>query len=438
MRGAIDELEVRRPPSGAESGRPRRVAGRAARNRGKARLRVLAALFCFAAGVQAQGMRQVPVSGGSVRIGVLTDLAGPYSGNAGEGSVRAARLAVEDFGGKVLGRPVEVLAADHQNKPDLGAGKAREWIDRDGVDVILDLVNGAVALAVIRVVQEKHRIALVTGTALDRITNEDCGPNHFQWGFDGFALARIAVAPIVRAGGRNWFFVTPDYPFGHSLQKAATERIEASGGRVAGAAVYPFPGSDFGPQVLKAQSAGADVIALANAGTDAQNTLRAARELGGPLPLKRVAFVMPIDDIDGIGLKLAQGMYVAEAFYWDQDEATRAFARRYFDMMKRMPTVAHAAAYSAVLHYLRSVQAAGTDASEPVLARMRAAPVRDFYAKEGRLRADGMLLHDMLLLQVKAPEESRYPWDYLRVVDRVKAGDAFRAPAESRCPLLRR
>ncbi len=397
----------------------------------------LAAALLAQAGLA--GSQQPPrISDGVVKIGVLTDLSGPFVDNVGAGSVLATQLAIEDFGGKVLGMPIAMVSADHLNKADIGASRVREWFDRDNVDVVTELGNSGVALASIKIAQEKGRMAMVTGAGATRISNEDCSPNSVHWVYDTYSLAKVGTQTIAQAGAKTWYFITADYAFGKSLESDGSLFVEAAGAKVLGSSRYPFPGADFSSFVLKAQQSGAQAVALATAGNDLQNVIKQAAEFGlGQKDQKLVAMLISIMDVHGLGLRAAKGMMFAENFYWDRDEASRKFGRRFFEKFKRMPTALQAGQYSAVLHYLKAVKAAGTDDVKEVMKALRAMPIEDAFARNGKLRADGKMVHDMLLVQVKPNEESKYPWDYYKVVKTVPGDQAFMPLSESKCPLLK-
>jgi branched-chain amino acid transport system substrate-binding protein len=395
-----------------------------------------ASLFCFAAlagGAHAAAPR---ISDGVVKIGVLTDLSGAFRDNVGPGSIVATELAVEDFGGKVLGMPIVIVTADHLNKPDVGATRVREWFDRDQVDVVTELGNSAVALAAIRIAQDKGRMAMITGAGAQRITNEDCSPNSVQWVFDTYAFAKVGMQAMVASGYQTWYFLTADYAFGQSLEADGTRFIQEAGGKVISASRFPVPVSDFSSIVLQAQASGADAIALATGGTDLQNAVRQAVEFGVPKKQKLAAMMMMLGDVHGLGLKDGQGMLMPESFYWDRDDDSRAFARRFFARTKRMPTALQAGQYSAVLGYLKAVQASGSDDVKDVMKALKSMSIDDAFTKHGRVRVDGKMVHDMYLVQVKAPSESHYPWDYLKILKTIPADQAFMPLTESKCPLV--
>jgi len=391
-----------------------------------------AATLAFAVGAQAQ------VSNDVVKIGVLTDLSGAYSDLSGPGSVQAVKMAVEDFGGKVLGKPIEVVSADHQNKGDIAANKAREWFDRENVDIIVDLVSTSTALAVMKVAKEKNKISVVSGAASTKITNEDCTDTNVHWTYDTRSLAEGTGRAVVKQGGDTWFFLTADYAFGHSLEKDTSEVVTAAGGKVLGSVRHPFPGQDFSSFLLKAQASGAKVIGLANAGTDTQNSIKQAAEFGITPKQKLAGLLIAITDVHSVGLKAAQNLYVTESFYWDRDDASRAWSKKFFDRHKKMPTMVQAGDYSAVTHYLKAVKAAGTDDTAKVMATMKAMPVNDMFAKNGKIREDGLHVHDVFLFQVKQPGDSKGPWDYYAVVQTVPGDQAFAPLSQSRCPLVKK
>ncbi|BDI04821.1 ABC transporter substrate-binding protein [Sphaerotilus microaerophilus] len=377
------------------------------------------------------------VSDNAVRIGVLTDLSGVYSDVSGKGTVIATQMAIDDFVAKE--KPafkVELVSADHQNKGDIAANKAREWFEREKVDVASELVTTSVALAVQKIAKEKNRIALISGAASTRVTNEDCNDVTVHWTYDTYAVANGTAKAVTKTGGKKWFFLTADYAFGHSLEKDASEVVKANGGEVLGAVRHPFPGSDFSSFLLKAQSSGAQIIGLANAGGDTINSIKQAAEFGITPKQSLAGLLMFITDVHSLGLKVTQNMYLTEGFYWNLNDETRAWSKRFFDAHKRMPTMVQAGQYSSVMHYLKAVKAAGTDDTAKVMAQMKKTPVNDFFAKNGSIRADGRMVHDMYLLQVKKPAESTTPWDYYHVRATIPAAEAFQPLAASKCPLV--
>ena len=391
------------------------------------------ALAALSGGVQAQ------VSGGVVKIGVLTDLSGTYSDVAGPGAVQATKMAIEDFIAKE--KPdfkIEMVSADHQNKADIASNKAREWFEREGVDTATELVTTSVALAVMKIAKEKDRIALMSGPASTPITNEQCNDVTVHYTYDTYALANGTAKAVTKQGGKSWFFLTADYAFGQALEKDASAVVTANGGKVLGSVRHPFPGSDFSSFLLKAQSSGAQVIGLANAGADTTNAIKQAAEFGITPTQSLAGLLMFITDIHSLGLKTTQGMYLTEGFYWDLNDETRAWSKRFFGVQKKMPTMVQAGQYSSVYHYLKAVKAAGTDDTKKVMAQMKKTPINDFFAKNGQIREDGRMVHDMYLMQVKKPADSKYPWDYYHVRQTIPAAEAFQPLAQSRCPLVKK
>jgi branched-chain amino acid transport system substrate-binding protein len=382
----------------------------------------------------------VKLSDGKVKIGVLTDLSGLYSDLSGAGAVLAVKMAIEDFQAMEKGKsfPIELVSADHQNKGDVASNKAREWFERDQVDMITDLVTTSTALAVMPVAKEKNRITIVNGAASTPITGKQCTDTNVHYTYDTYALAHGTGKAVVKQGGDTWFFITADYAFGQSLEQETTKVVLASGGKVLGSVRHPFPGTDFSSFLLKAQASGAKVIGLANAGTDTTNAIKQAAEFGITPKQSLAGLLMFITDVHSLGLKATQGMYLTEGFYWDFNDETRAWSKRFFEKQKRMPTMAQAGDYSSTMHYLKAVKAAGTDEAQAVMKKMKETPINDFFAKNGRIREDGRLVHDFYLLQVKKPEESKYPWDYYHVRQVIPASEAVTPVAESECPLLKK
>jgi branched-chain amino acid transport system substrate-binding protein len=371
-----------------------------------------------------------------LRIGVLTDMNGPYADAAGEGSVAAARLAVEDFGPIVVGRPIEILAADHQNQPDIGTAIARRWFDRDGVEMVTDLTNSAVAIAVQALAREKHRVDLVTSTATTALTNKECSPFGAHWTFDAYALSAGTARAVVAEGGRTWFFITADYTFGTNLEATASHEIERSGGKVLGHALAPLNTGDFASQLLQAQASGAQVIGLANSGADTANSVKQAFEFGLGNRHTLAAFLPFITDIRAIGLNTAQGLTLTTAFYWDRTDESRAWSQRFFAVRNAMPTMIQAGTYSAVLHYLRAVQDAGSTEADAVMSALRKRPIIDAVFQNGHVRTDGQVVHEMYLVRVKAPPESKGSWDVYKILRIIPGEEAFPPLATSTCPYV--
>ena len=401
----------------------------------------IAALLIPAAGnVFAQAKpAAMKISGDTVKIGVLTDMSGVYSDLGGQGAVTAVQMAIDDY--KAQYKPkykIEMVYADHQNKADVGSNKVREWYDTQGVDMVTDVLNSGVALAVAKVTQEKNRVVMFVGAGSTRLTDQDCTPNTVHYAYDTFSLANVAGKAIVKNGGDTWFFLTADYAFGQSLESDATNVIKANGGKVLGSVRHPLNASDFSSYLLQAQASKAKIIGLANAGGDTINAIKAASEFGITKNQSLAGLLMFITDIHSLGLQTTQGMLLTSGFYWDKDDATRAFSKRYFAKTKRMPTMVQAGDYSAVTTYLKAVAAAGTDEAGAVMKKMKETPINDFFAKNGTIRADGRMIHDMYLMQVKKPSESKYPWDYYTIKGTVPGNEAFQSVAVSHCPLVKK
>lgn len=390
------------------------------------------------AALPAEALAQGAVSGDVVRIAVLTDMSGPYADIGGPGSVEAARMAVADIGGKVLGKSIDVVYADHQNKPDVASQIVRSWIDTQGVDMIVDANNSAVALAVDNIVTEKKRIFIAGGVATTRLTNEDCSPYVVQYVFDSYALAHGTAGAIVRNGGKSWFFLTVDYAGGIAQEKDAADAVRAAGGTVVGQVRHPLNTADFGAFMLQAQASKAEVIGLANFGNDTINAIKSANEFGVTKNQTLAGLLIFITDIHSLGLNVTQGMLMTEGWYWDTNDDTRALGRRFFEKRQRMPTMTQAGVYSAVLSYLKSVQTAGTDNADAVMAELKKMKINDSFAKNAYIREDGRMMHDMYLMQVKAPSESKYPWDYYNVKAVIPAEQAFQPLSLSRCRLVKK
>jgi branched-chain amino acid transport system substrate-binding protein len=374
-----------------------------------------------------------------VKIGVLNDQAGLYADLTGMGSVHAARMAVEDFGGSVLGRPIEVIFADHQNKPDIGSTIARQWIDNDGVNVILDIPNSAVGLAVREVTRTRNAVDINTGAATSDLSGKACSPHGVHWTFDTYGLAAGTGRALVKQGGDTWFFITADYAFGHALERDTTAFVVAGGGKVLGDVRHPLNTADFSSFLLQAQASKAKIIALSNAGGDTINAIKQAAEFGiGRGGGQRLAaLLVQFPDIHSLGLAAAQGLTATETFFWDLDDRTRAWTKRFLERNNgKPPSMIHAGTYGATLHYLKAVAAAGTTDATAVVAKMKELPIDDFYTK-GTVREDGRVMRPYYLLQVKAPAESKYPLDYMRLLATVPAEDAARPLAESECPMVK-
>src|SRR5574344_1343117 len=383
---------------------------------------------------------QAQISDGVVKIGVLTDMAGPYSGMGGAGSVVAAKMAVEDcLQNECKGMKIEVVSADHQNKADIAASRAREWLDRDKVDAMVDLTNSAGALAVQKLIKEKGGIAMYSGPATTRLTNEDCAENGFHWMFDTYSSASGAAAALTRGGDKTWYFLTVDYAFGHSLEKDAGDVVKDYGGQVLGNVRHPLNASDFSSCILQAKNSGAQVIGLANGAQDTVNAIKAAREFGVGGKQKVASLLMFLTDVPSLGLRQAQGLMFSEGFYWDMDDHTRALSTRFEKLHKGYkPTMVQAGVYSSTLHYLRTVATAKTDDWKVVAKKMRELPIKDPVMRNASIRDDGRVIHDMYLFEVKKPAESKAPWDYYKTVSTIPAQIAFKPLADSSCPLVKK
>jgi branched-chain amino acid transport system substrate-binding protein len=379
------------------------------------------------------------VSDDVVKLGVLDDMTGPYAENSGAGDVLAVKMAIEDFGGKALGKPIELVSGDLQNKVDVGMAIARKWFDVEHVDAIFGLGNSAVALAVQKLALEKNKINIATVAATSELTGKACSPNAAHWVYDTYSLAKSAAAAVVKQGGKSWFFITADYTFGHSLEANAADFVKSLGGTVVGSVRHPTGSADFSSFILQAQSSGAKVIGVANAGADTVNTIKQATEFGVSEQGQRlVGLLMQDPEIHALGLKAAQGLQFIEAFYWDQNDETRAFSQRFWKEYGQPPTEVQAGTYSAAMHYLKAVQAAGTDEAKAVMAKMKSMPIDDFMTRNGKIREDGRVIRDMYLLEAKRPQDSHGEWDLLKVVATIPGEDAFRPLAESECPLVQK
>jgi branched-chain amino acid transport system substrate-binding protein len=378
-----------------------------------------------------------PVSAQGVKIGVLNDQSGVYADYGGKYSIEAAKMAIEDFGGSVLGQPIELVTADHQNKPDLATAIARRWYDTENVDMITELTTSSVALAVQDLSREKKKIDIVVAAATSRITCDACTPYGFHWAFDTHALAVGTGGALVKAGGDTWFFMTADYAFGYALEKDTTEVIEANGGKVLGSVRVPLNSSDFSSFLLQAQSSKAKIIGLANAGLDTTNSIKQAAEFGIVKGGQKLAgLLLTLAEVHGLGLEAAQGLVLTEGFYWDRDDKSRAFGERFFKRTGRMPSMIHAGTYSATLQYLKAVKAAGTKDSDAVAAKLKELPVDDSFA-QGKVLANGRMVHDLYLFEVKKPSESKKPWDYYKQLAVVPGDKAFPSAKDSGCPLTK-
>jgi branched-chain amino acid transport system substrate-binding protein len=398
------------------------------------RVKLLIGLTAFAV---LSGAQTVLAAGDQVVIGDIDDFSGVYADAAGTGAVEAVKMAITDFGGTVLGRKITLLTTDHQNKPDIGASKFREWADQDGLNVLFGGSNTGVSIAMAKVAAAKKVPFFALGAGGASLTNEDCTAYSVHYIYDTTALANGTATAVVKSGGKTWFYLQADYAFGAQLQSAASKVVEANGGKNLGTVRVPLGAQDFSSFLLQAQGSGAQVLGLANAGTDFSNSLKAATEFGITQKMKPAALLAFLTDIHSVGLQAAQGIYLTTAWYWDLNEQTRAFGKRFFEKIKREPTMDQAGYYSATLTYLSAVKSAGTTDSDKVMAELHRMKINDLFAKGGYIRADGVMIHDMYVMQVKSPQESRYPWDYYKVVSQMPGEEAF-GPITGACPLARK
>lgn len=396
----------------------------------------------FAAAIAAfPGAAAAQVSDDVVKIGVLDDMSGPYADQTGPGGVLAVEMAVEDFGKQVLGKPIVVVSADHQNKADVGAAIARKWFEAEQTDMVVGLGNSAVALAVQQLAKEKNHIDIVSGAASTELTGKQCSPTGIHWTYDTHALAAGTTSAVMETGGDSWFFLTADYAFGYSLQESAADVVKSHGGKILGQVRHPLNAADFSSYLLQAQASKAKIIGLADAGGDTIVAVKQAAEFGigrKGQDQRLVALLLQITDVHSLGLAAAQGLVWTEAFYWDMNDEARAWSKRFMARHKNAPTMVQAGMYGATMHYLKAIRDAGTDAAPAVMAKMRETPINDFMTRGGWLREDGRVMRDMLLLQAKKPSESVTDWDYARVLRTIPAADAFRSLAKSECPLVKK
>lgn len=399
--------------------------------------------FAAAAGlVGASLVQSIPsiaqtVSDDVVKIGVLTDMSGLYADNVGAGAVLAARMAMEDFGGKVAGKTIEIIYADHQNKADIGSAIANRWYDVEKVDAITEVVSSAVALSVQQISKEKNRVFLATGPGTPDLTGKACSPVGVHWAYDNYALGNVVAGAVVRRGLKSWFFLTADYSFGHALEEQAARVVKDNGGEVKGNARHPLGTADLSSFLLRAQSSGSQVIGLANAGSDMINALKQAREFGITVSGQSMAaLLVNLPDTHAMGLEVGQDLIIADSFYWDMDDSTRTWSKRFMERFNgKAPGSLQAAVYGAVTHYLKSIDATKTDEAKAVSAKMRELPINDFYTKDGSIRSDGRVIRNMYLLQIKKPAESKYPWDYYKVLATIPGDQAFRPQAAGGCSI---
>ncbi len=396
------------------------------------------ALACLAACAAFSGAAQAQISGDVIKIGIITDMSSVYADIDGIGGVEAIRMAIADMKGMVAGKKIELIYADHQNKADVAASKAREWIDTQGLDMLIGGTNSGTNIAMAKIAAEKKKPFISIGAGSARMTNEDCTPYTIHYAYDTVALANGTGAAVTKGGGKTWFFLTADYAFGASLQSDASAVVTKSGGQVLGSVKHPLNANDFSSFLLQAQSSKAQILGLANAGGDTVNAIKAANEFGVTKTMKLAGLLMFINDIHSLGLKTTEGMYLTDSWYWNQSPEAREWSRRFFEKMKRMPSSLQAADYSATMHYLKAVAATNSDDADKVMAQMKATPINDFYTKGTIRKEDGRGIHDMFLLQVKSPKESVEPWDYFKVVTRIPGEEAFTKLADSKCPLVKR
>jgi branched-chain amino acid transport system substrate-binding protein len=381
------------------------------------------------------GTAHAQFSGDVIRIGFITDMGGLYSDIDGQAGAEAIRMAIAEMGGAINGKKVELLTADHQNKADVAAAKAREWFDTQGMDMLIGGTNSGTSLAMAKVAAEKNKPFIAVGAGTSALTNEQCSPYTVHWAYDTVALAKGTGGAVVRAGGKSWFFLTADYAFGQSLQNDTANVVKSAGGTVAGSVKHPLSASDFSSFLLQAQSSKAQILGLANAGGDTINAIKAANEFGITKSMKLAGLLMFINDVHSLGLKNTQGMYLTDSWYWNRDAETRAWGRKFFEKVKRMPSSLQAADYSVALNYLQAVEAVGSDDGDKVMAQLKKTKVNDVCANNGYVREDGRMVHDMYLMQVKTPTQSTEPWDYYNVVETIKGDAAFTTKAESKCAL---
>ncbi|WEF31969.1 ABC transporter substrate-binding protein [Pseudoduganella chitinolytica] len=375
------------------------------------------------------------VSGDTIKIGFITDMNGLYTDIDGAGGAEAIKMAIADAGVVIAGKKVEFISADHQNKADIAASKAREWFDQQGVDMLIGGTNSGANLAMAKVAADKKKIFISIGAGSSRLTNEECTPYTIHYAYDTVALARGTGGAIVKQGGKNWYFMTADYAFGHSLEKDTADVVKTGGGKVLGAVKHPLSASDFSSFLLQAQGSKAQILGLANAGGDAINAIKAANEFGVTKSMKLAGLLIFINDIHSLGLNATQGMYLTDGWYWDANAETRAWSKRYFAKMKKEPSMLQAADYSAASNYLKAVKAVGTDDSDKVMAHLKKTPINDMFTKNGVIRPDGRMVHDMYLMEVKKPAESKYPWDYYKLVATIPGDQAYMTKAETKCSL---
>ncbi|HEX7633990.1 MAG TPA: ABC transporter substrate-binding protein [Noviherbaspirillum sp.] len=397
--------------------------------------KALALAMTGVAALAIAGSASAQMSGDVIRIGFITDMSGLYEDIDGPGGAEAIKMAIADMGGAINGKKIEFLTADHQNKADVAASKAREWFDRQGLDLLIGGTNSATSLAMSKVAAEKKKPFIAIGSGTARLTNEECTPYTIHYAYDTVALARGTGSAVVKQGGKSWFFLTADYAFGTSLEKDTADVVKANGGKVLGSVKHPLSASDFSSFLLQAQASKAQILGLANAGGDTINAIKAANEFGITKSMRLAGLLMFINDVHSLGLNLTQGMYLTDGWYWDQNDDARAWAKKYFAKMKKEPSMLQAGDYSAAWQYLNAVKATGTDDGDKVVAQMKKTRINDMFAKNGVIRPDGRMVHDMYLMEVKKPSESKGAWDYYKVLQTIPGDQAYTTKAESKCPL---
>ena len=377
------------------------------------------------------------ISDNEIRIGYIADMSGTYSPLAGPNGLEAAKMAIEDMGGAINGKKITIVAADDQNKPDIGANKVRQWIDTDNIDLVAGMVSSAVTIAVNKVVESKNKLSIVSGSASSSITNQYCTPNSVHYVYDTYALAHGTGEAVVKEGGDTWFFLTADYAFGHAMEGDVSSVVKSNGGKVVGAVRHPLATNDFSSFILQAQASGAKIVGLANAGGDTVNALKTAKEFGVVASGQKLAGLLVfLHDVKSLGLETTQGLQLTTGFYWDRTKDTRDWSQRFQKRTGVMPSMVHAGIYSSTMHYLNAVKATGSDDSQAVMAEMKKTPINDFFATNGRIRDDGRMIHDMYLAEVKKPSESKNDWDLLKILRTIPADKAFRPLSESKCKLV--
>ncbi|MEO7151974.1 MAG: ABC transporter substrate-binding protein [Burkholderiaceae bacterium] len=402
------------------------------------KLKLTAAALSLAGFVTAFGVAapaQAQISGDTIKIGFITDMSGLYADIDGPAGAEAIKMAIADMGGAINGKKIELLVADHQNKADIAATKAREWFDTQGLDLLIGGTSSGTNLAMAKIADQKKKPFISVGAATSALTNDQCNAYTLHWAYDTVALAKGTGNAVVKSGGKSWYFLTADYAFGQQLQDDTAAVVKAAGGTIVGSVKHPLAASDFSSFLLQAQGSKAQILGLANAGGDTINSIKAANEFGVTKTMKLAGLLMFINDIHSLGLKATQGMYLTDSWYWNRDADARAWSRKFFEKVKRMPSSLQAGDYSAVLNYLNAVKATGTDDADKVLAQMKKTKVNDIFAKGGFIRGDGLMVHDMYLMQIKTPAESTEPWDYYKIAQTFKGEEAWTPKAETKCAL---